>query len=65
MEIKEFRKYVNDSSFKDELNNIEVNLFFEYTKTEFTLKGIQSIYKFVLDQVIGWNKIETRRRRSY
>jgi hypothetical protein len=62
MEIKEFRNYVNDSSFKDELNNIEVNLFFEYTKTEFTLKGIQSIYKFVLDQVIGWNKIETRRR---
>ncbi len=58
MDIKSFRKLVNDSDLKDQLNNIEITLYFDYSDSEIKLKGIQSIYKFILDQVIGWNKAE-------
>jgi len=58
MDISSFRKLVNDSDLKNQLNNIEIALYFDYSESEIKLKGIQSIYKFVLDQVIGWNKVE-------
>ncbi len=58
MEVKDFRKLVLDSPIKEKLESIEVVLKYEHINSEITLKGIQSIYKFVLGQVIGWNKIE-------
>ncbi|CAM3545405.1 DUF6161 domain-containing protein [Flavobacterium gelidilacus] len=58
MDIKAFRKLVESSHFKEQLNSIAVTIRFEYSNSKIELKGIQSIYKFIYDQVIGWNKIE-------
>lgn len=58
MDIKSFRKLVLESPLKDQLSNIEITLHFDFLNYEIKLKGIQSIYKFVLDQVVGWNKID-------
>jgi hypothetical protein len=59
MDIKNFRKLVNDSPIKDKLNSFNVILNYPHLDSKFELKGIQSIYKFIYDQVIGWNHIET------
>lgn len=58
MDIKDFRKLVNDSPIKDKLNNLKIVLKYSYLESKIELDGIQSIYKFIYDQVIGWNHIE-------
>lgn len=58
MDIKAFRKLVDNCVFKEKLNSIHITLNFDHLNSNIELKGIQSIYKFVYDQVIGWNKIE-------
>ena len=57
MDIKNFRKLVNDSPIKDKLNNLKINLNYPHLDSNFALIGRQSIYKFLHDQVIGWNHI--------
>jgi hypothetical protein len=58
MDIKDFRKLVNESPIKDKLNNINIVLNYPHLDSKLELKGIQFIYKFIYDQVIGWNQIE-------
>jgi hypothetical protein len=58
MDNKDFRKFVNDSSIKDKLNNLKIVLNYPHLDSKLELDGIQSIYKFIYDQVIGWNLIE-------
>jgi hypothetical protein len=58
MDIKGFRKLVEVSAFKDELNAFQVSIDYPHLNSEIELKGIQSVYKFIYDQVIGWNKLE-------
>lgn len=58
MDIKDFRKLVNDSPIKDKLNNLKTVLNYPHLESKLELAGIQSIYKFIHDQVIGWNHIE-------
>lgn len=58
MDIKDFRKFVNDSPIKDKLNNLKLVLNYPHLDSKLELDGIQSIYKFIYDQVIGWNHIE-------
>lgn len=55
MDIKSFRKFVLESPIKEKLENIEVVLNYSYINSSVNLKGIQNIYKFILDQVKGWN----------
>lgn len=58
MDIKDYRKLVNDSPIKDKLNSLNLVLNYPHLDSKIELKGIQSIYKFIYDQVIGWNHIE-------
>ena len=58
MDIKSFRKFVLESPIKEKLENIEVVLNYSYINSSVNLKGIQNIYKFILDQVKGWNSKE-------
>lgn len=58
MDIKSYRKLVLDSPIKDKLNSLEVTLNYPILNSTKEFKGIQSIYKFILDQVIGWNEVE-------
>ncbi|WP_348800412.1 DUF6161 domain-containing protein [Flavobacterium adhaerens] len=58
MEVKDFRKFVNDSPIKDKLNSLQVVLNYTHLNSRFEQKGIQSIYKFIYDQVVGWNHLE-------
>lgn len=58
MDIKDFRKLVNDSPIKDKLNSLNLVLNYPHLESKIELKGIQSIYKFIYDQVVGWNHIE-------
>ena len=58
MDIKIYRKLVLESPIKDKLNSLEVTLNYPILNYTIEFKGIQSIYKFVLEQVIAWNKIE-------
>jgi uncharacterized Tic20 family protein len=57
MEIKEFRNLVNKSELKDTLNELELNVSYSHLNFSVTFKGIQSIFKFVQNQIIGWNSI--------
>lgn len=57
MDIKSFRKLVLDSPIKDRLNSLEVTLNYPVLNYSKEFKGIQSVYKFVLEQVIAWNEI--------
>lgn len=58
MDIKDFRKLVEVSPFKDKLNSLQVTIGFLHLDSKIELKGVESIYKFLYDQVIGWNKID-------
>ena len=58
MDIRDFRKLVNDSPLKDKLHNLKIVLNYPHLDSKLELDGIQSIYKFIYDQVIGWNYIE-------
>lgn len=57
MEIKEFRNLVNKSELNDILNGLELNISYSHHNFSITFKGIQSIFKFVQNQIIGWNSI--------
>lgn len=59
MEIKDFRKLAEKSAFKDKLSKLEITIFLDHLNSKIELKGVQSIYKFVYDQVIGWNKVKS------
>ena len=58
MDITNIRKLVNNSPIKDKLNNLKIVLNYPHLESKLELDGIQSIYKFIYDQVIGWNHIE-------
>jgi hypothetical protein len=58
MDIKDFRKLVNDSPIKDKLNNLKIVLNYPHLDSKTKLDGIQSIYKFIYDQVVSWNRKE-------
>ena len=58
MDIKDFRKLVDSCAFKEKLNGFNITLNYEHLHFTVELKGVQSIYKFVYEQVIGWNKTE-------
>ncbi len=58
MDIKSFRKLVLDSPIKDKLNSLEATLNYPILNSSKEFKGIQSIYNFILNQVIGWNEVE-------
>jgi hypothetical protein len=58
MDITNFRKLVNDSPIKDKLNNLKIVLNYPHLESKLELDGIQSIYKFIYDQVISWNHRE-------
>lgn len=57
MEIKDYRKFVEESPLKDKLNSLEVAINYSYLDSTIVLKGIQSIYKFIHEQVKGWNNL--------
>jgi hypothetical protein len=59
MEIKDYRNFVNESPIKDKLNSLEVVINYPYLDSTIELKGIQSIYKFVHEQVKGWNNLSS------
>lgn len=58
MDIKDFRKLVNESSIKDKLNDLNIVLNYPHLESKIELKGIQSIYKLIYNQVVDWNQIE-------
>lgn len=58
MDLKDFRNLVNTSAFKGELNGLKIIVDYPHLNSEIEFKGVQSIYKFVNDQVIGWNKLK-------
>ncbi|WP_026976879.1 DUF6161 domain-containing protein [Flavobacterium tegetincola] len=58
MDIKDFRKLIETSDYKDKLNSLQLIINYPHLNSEIELKGMQSIYKFINEQVIGWNKIE-------
>lgn len=58
MDIKDFRKLVDASVFKGELNGFQVTIDYPHLNSKIEFKGIQSVYKFIYHQVIGWNKLE-------
>lgn len=57
MELKDYRKLVNNSPIKDKLNSLQVIVNYPHLDSKIELKGIQSIYGFVHNQVKGWNNL--------
>ena len=58
MELKDFRKFILDSPIKDKLRSLKITLNYPHLNAKIELEGIESIYKFTLSQVKGWNHIE-------
>jgi hypothetical protein len=58
MDIKSFRKCVTDSIIRDKLNSLELVLQYNHLEFKEEFKGIQSVYKFIYNQVIGWNNFD-------
>ncbi len=58
MELKDFRKFILDSPIKDKLRSLKITLNYPHLNSTIELEGIESIYKFTLSQVKGWNKLE-------
>lgn len=58
MELKDFRKFILDSPIKDKLRSLKITLNYPHLNSKIELEGIESIYKFTLSQVKGWNHIE-------
>ncbi len=58
MDVKDFRKFVLDSPIKDKLRSLKVVLNYHHLNSSISLEGIESIYKFIYNQVLGWNEIE-------
>lgn len=58
MDIKDFRKIVLDSPTKDKLRSLKVVLNYPHLNSSISLEGVESIYKFIYNQVFGWNEIE-------
>ena len=59
MELKDFRKFILDSPIKDKLRSLKITLNYPHLNSKIELEGIESIYKFTLSQVKGWNHIES------
>ncbi|PJE43801.1 MAG: hypothetical protein CUR32_03430 [Flavobacterium sp.] len=59
MELKEFRAFVNQSELRDKLNELELSISYPYLNYNISFKGIQSIFKFVQNQIIGWNNLKS------
>jgi hypothetical protein len=57
MTLTELRKKALESTDIDWLNNIEVEFNFDYINELIKLKGITTIYEFLLKQIDGWNKL--------
>lgn len=58
MELKDFRKFVIESPIKDKLRGLKMVLNYSQLDSKIELEGIESIYKFTLTQVKGWNQYE-------
>lgn len=58
MELKDFRKFVAESPIKDKLRGLKMVLNYSHLDSKIELEGIESIYKFTLAQVKGWNHFE-------
>lgn len=58
MDVKEFRAIVNHSELKDKLNELELSISYPHLNYNITFKGLQSIFKFVQNQIIGWNNLK-------
>jgi hypothetical protein len=58
MDIKDFRKLVTESNNQGILESIDITIEYIHINSKIELKGIQSIYKFIFNQVVGWNAIE-------
>lgn len=58
MDIKDFRKFVKDSPIKDKLRSLKTVINYSKINSRKEFNGIESIYKFIFEQVIGWNHIE-------
>lgn len=58
MELKDFRKFILDSPIKDKLRSLKITLNYPHLNSKIELEGIESIYKFTLSQVKGWNHLE-------
>ena len=58
MELKDFRKFVAESPIKDKLRGLKMVLNYSHLDSKIELEGIESIYKFALAQVKGWNHFE-------
>ena len=56
MNTQEFRKKISESKNKDWLNDIEITVEYRHIKFSQKLKGLSSIYTFVLNQIGGWEK---------
>lgn len=59
MELKDFRKFVLNSPIKDKLKGLKITLYYPHLNSKIELEGIESIYKFILAQVKGWNDFES------
>lgn len=58
MELKDFRKFIIESPIKDKLRGLKIVLNYSHLDSKIELEGIESIYKFTLSQVKGWNNFE-------
>lgn len=58
MDIKDFRKFILNSPIKDKLRSLKITLNYPHLNSTIELEGIESIYKFTLSQVKGWNHLE-------
>jgi hypothetical protein len=58
MELKDFRRFILDSPIKDKLRSLKITLNYPHLNSKIELEGIESIYKFTLSQVKGWNHLE-------
>ena len=58
MILKEFRKAINESEHKEFLKSCTVNINYPHIDFSTSLKGLDSIYNFILRQNKGWNTTE-------
>jgi hypothetical protein len=71
MTLSEIRKSILESSNPEWLNNIEIKFNFTHINSSWTLKGVSTLYDFILKQNDGWDKYgdgipsELRNSKSY
>lgn len=59
MTLTEFRRLTNESINSTWLNNIEETFNFPYVETNIPLKGVTTIFEFLVKQIEGWEKYGT------